>query len=669
MYQKRAILIPILFVLITVAFVIAQEPPPSPDPIKLTSPPVQLVPVADSAEAEKLTINIPLEPVIVNGSDECDSATNLTVPGGASQVVNSFTVSPGDPEIDQCFWGDPATSKGFRTAWFQFTAPHNGVATVNTLGSSYDTVVAIYEDSNPSTSQACSELQRVTCNDDFNGFAAQATFTVKKNKPYFIEVADWDSAVSGDARLQLSLEVEDIETLWEPVGSMSLPRTRHAAVTINQHIYVVGGQTNVLGNPEITPRIDRYNTTTKSWTALGQMPGIGLSNTTAVFVNKKGPDNKCSQGCIYIPGGFDGGSEYSGDHWAYDLATEEWIARAGSGNLAPLNAPFAWSTAVTDKNHNGYYLIGGLTTQPAITTTAQAHNNVYFYNVGNNQWLTNQPPMTTARYGHMATRIGDSICVVGGIGTGLVLHTSGECLNTANSGAGWVPNIPPLNEPRYGAGSTIASDGRWYIYGGSDANHKALSSVEVYDPQLGGSWQLLSAPYDLGASEGILERAWPRGGFTNNRLWAIGGHATEGTFPAISLIERLFIGSSNSFMPMIYFTDLDSNDTLGSAKPIGVNNAIFPNFEGQLDLFDVYFFFMNTTDQVNVKLSQIPSGSNYDISIYNSNKLLLGTGTNSGTLSENVSLTLGPGRYYVMVERISPFGFPNTANYRLIVER
>ena len=68
-----------------------------------------------------------------------------------------------------------------------------------------------------------------------------------------------------------------------------------------------------------------------------------------------------------------------------------------------------------------------------------------------------------------------------------------------------------------------------------------------------------------------------------------------------------------------------------------------------------------------MRLSQIPTGGNYDITIYDANKDVRGSGTQAGTQDEAVTLFLPTGRYYVMVERI--FGQSDGSNYRLIVEK
>lgn len=651
------------------AIVLGQDEQPEPEPIKLISPPPELIQIDTPEQKSPQTIEIPLEIVEVNASDDCLGATILSVPGGGNHVVNNFNVAAEDPDLNGCFWGNRSggNDKGYRTAWYQFTAPDNGVAIVDTIGSTYDTVLAIYEDAMPNdATPACGNLKMIACNDDHNGFSSRSTFPARKGTTYLIEVADWQAGISGNANLLLSLQLEE-STNWKLSGTMSLPRSRHATVIHAGSIYVIGGQTDLNGNPTITNRIDRFDALIENWVPLGQMPGVGLSNTTAVFVDRQASDGKCVDGCIYVPGGYAGGTGYDGSHWAYDIKTKQWVSRAAISTLLEPDEPFAWSTAVDHPNQVGYYLIGGVTSQPAITTTTQAHNKVFFYNIEQGQWLDNPPDLQTGRFGHMAARMGNTICVVGGIEDNLVLTPNGECFVVG--GSSWV-SMPALNEARYGAGSSVGPDGKWYIYGGANASHDALSSVEVYDPKNpAAGWSTLGVFYDLGATPGVSARAWPRGGFVANILWAMGGHTTEGSNNVLATIEKLFVGTNNYLFPIIRQDDLSQNNTLESALPVGFNTNILQNFSSQLDLYDTYYFDLPTTDFVNIHLSQIPNGSNYDVKIFDESKLLWGTGNNVGTVPENVPLTLAAGRYYVMVERVQPFGFPNSSNYKLSIQR
>ncbi|MCP5094999.1 MAG: hypothetical protein GY943_05570 [Chloroflexi bacterium] len=652
----------------------------------LTPPPSQML--ADGL-GSTLTTEAPHEIVplsVAAAADTCFGAVQMSIPGGDSTVVNDFTVDASDPNLS-CEWGTPNNAQGYRTAWYKFTSPTNGIATIDTSNSSYDTIVTVYTDMNPDDAvNLCSdttEMLRVSCNDDAHGFTSHNEFLVTRNQEYYIQVADWQFGGSGNKELRLSLLMDPVYTEWEQSGLMSLPRSRHAVAIKGNNIYVIGGQTqdfDPFGNsdPIITNRIDRFNTVTGNWTELGVMPstpdGAGYSNTTATYVSKQN-NGDCTKGCIYLPGGYNNGPTYDGTHWVYDIETGGWIEKASVETAVwPNGVPFAWSTAVTKPDNTGYYLIGGLSSLPAITTTDIIHNSVYEYTVSTDSWAAINA-LNTARYGHTAAIVDNQLCVAGGITSNLTLLDTAECWNMG--GGGWVPNAATLNISRYGADSAVGPNGKWYVFGGSDGNHNAVSVTEVYDPaNPDAGWVELNVNYDLGASGGIAARAWPRGRFIGNTLWAIGGNATEGILPPISLIEKLFIptntfkATDTAYLPLILF-QLEkgpSDDHFGIATVLKLNKAEYSDFDTIADLFDTYTFHLNSTTAISVKLTQIPAGSNYNVSVYDRNKQLWGVGDNPSNLNETLNVTLSAGQYYLMVERVYPAGLPNTANYRLIVE-
>jgi hypothetical protein len=195
--------------------------------------------------------------------------------------------------------------------------------------------------------------------------------------------------------------------------------------------------------------------------------------------------------------------------------------------------------------------------------------------------------------------------------------------------------------------------------------------VEVYNPAVPNSgWGLLDVNHALGATGGDPARAWPRGGFVGNYLWAIGGNATLDTYPSISLIEKLFVGRFTFSLPVVLNADDDDYDeNFGTARPLSFNAPQYRNFDTVLDFYDMYRFDLTSTSAIIARLSQIPNGSDYNLRIYDSNKLLWGNGNNPSSIDEAIPLTLAAGRYYVVVERVYPFGFPNMSNYRLIIEK
>ena len=86
--------------------------------------------------------------------------------------------------------------------WYCYTASCTGNATVSLLGSSYDTMLAVYNkcDPNPTTSRM------IACNDDFPpGHQSQITFTATAGSKYLIEVGGYGSA-TGQGILNVSCQ-------------------------------------------------------------------------------------------------------------------------------------------------------------------------------------------------------------------------------------------------------------------------------------------------------------------------------------------------------------------------------------------------------------------------------------------------------------------------------
>jgi hypothetical protein len=217
----------------------------------------------------------------------------------------------------------------------------------------------------------------------------------------------------------------------------------------------------------------------------------------------------------------------------------------------------------------------------------------------------------------------------------------------------------------------VGGDGRWYIFGGIDAAGDAISETEVYDPD-SNTWTALSANYDLGGSASLLARGWPRGGVVDSTFYAIGGNDDNQT--PMALVESIFLPTDEARLPII-MSDYGDNDrpddNFKTARLLAINVPQFRNFDNNDDYFDVYYFNLTASTNITVKLSQIPSDSNYDVFVYDDNKFLWGKGDNVfNGVSEVITLNqLAAGRYYVMVERVPSISALNTANYRLIVEK
>ncbi|HRN66940.1 MAG TPA: kelch repeat-containing protein [Promineifilum sp.] len=616
----------------------------------------------------------PQAPDAAPAADQCSAATPLELSfrntaDGSGTLTNLFSQEATDPVLS-CMFGAPTSPQGYRTAWYKLVAGDTSTVTITTEGTDYDTVLAVFTGS-------CDALQSLACSDDFRSFQSSATFPVTRGHTYYIQVADYHSGAPGAAFLQLSAVLREGGERWNQASTMPFGGiTRHALVSDGPEMFIIGGQTRVAGGAEISNRFLLYNALGDSWRELSDIPGPGLSNTTAVRLGRK----------IYIPGGFNGDqSNYANTHYVYDIATDYWEQIASIPQaLLPNGEMFAWSAAVPAPGHLAYYVTGGITNYPSSDPDpdpdAVVINNVYRFVPATNQWEPS-PPMLAPRYAHTAAWVfagNRGLCVAGGLDVGeddegdpvTVLLTTGECFNPTTGS--WQPT-GDLNFPRYNAGSAIGPDGNWYIFGGLDANG-GVPETEFYNP-LTNSWQVLGGEFSLGGLPQNPARVWPRGAFWGDRLFVFGGNTPPREYRVISAVEKMSIGAG--FAPLaktIVFplvASLGAENLLNNAIGLPPNTPLSGNFSSSTQFYNPYFFDWPAFGRARIVLSNIPEDSNFNISVYDSNKVLRGRGNTTLYGGEKtVSLTLAPGRYYVVAERIFPKDLPNPAvYYRLTLSR
>jgi Ca2+-binding RTX toxin-like protein len=126
-------------------------------------------------------------------NDNFDDAIRLIGFGDNSTVNNdNFTAEFGEP-----LFSDPNT-----TAWWKYTAPSNGTLTIDTFGSSFNTLLGVY------TGLTVDTLTQVAFNDDVGIVTASSvSFTAIRGETYFIAV-DGFGASFGDITLNLALTDE-----------------------------------------------------------------------------------------------------------------------------------------------------------------------------------------------------------------------------------------------------------------------------------------------------------------------------------------------------------------------------------------------------------------------------------------------------------------------------
>jgi hypothetical protein len=378
----------------------------------------------------------------------------------------------------------------------------------------------------------------------------------------------------------------------------------------------------------------------------------GYSNTEAAVVNNK----------IFLPSGYVGDNNtYSGIHCVYDIASDTWTTAAAAPWAV---GPVTHAPVIGRAGASGYFVVGGLN-GPFLGAypQTQARAEVYFYAANVNIWLSSLPPMPGERYAHTGTLLSDRfLCVTGGLrpdpdtpgSTFLLL--SGDCLDLTNTANGWQP-IAALNIPRFSASSAIGPDGRWYIIGGVTATSSGLrpvAEIEVYD-QLNNRWELLDRRFNLNDPA----RAWSSGGFVDDDLWVVGGETwLDGPgWVVTGIIEKMRLPGElvpAAYLPLVRYDvpfriGNEPDNAPQEAWDLTLNFRASSNFNDPTDRFDMYRFALSSARPVSIQLEGIPASENYDLYLYNEQKVQLAASTNISNLDETIDQTLAAGTYYVLV--------------------
>lgn len=112
------------------------------------------------------------------GNDAFASAmTAATLPFQYSAANTSATIEPSEPQ--PCI-------ESLRTVWYRFTAPASGVYEVDTFGSDFDTVLAVY------TGSTLPSLSLVDCNDDtLSSIRSRVQFQAVGGVTYMVQAGGW----------------------------------------------------------------------------------------------------------------------------------------------------------------------------------------------------------------------------------------------------------------------------------------------------------------------------------------------------------------------------------------------------------------------------------------------------------------------------------------------
>jgi hypothetical protein len=165
-----------------------------------------------------------------------DHFANCQAISGSRGLVSAATAGaskePGEP--------NHAANPGGRSVWYCWTAPAAGAVTFDTLGSGFDTVLAVY------TGGSVAALTPIASNDDIatNNFLSRVTFNATQGTPYVIAVDGFDGA-GGNAVLNWLLPPPNDNF----ANAADLSGNNGSAIASSEAASKETGEPNHVGNP------------------------------------------------------------------------------------------------------------------------------------------------------------------------------------------------------------------------------------------------------------------------------------------------------------------------------------------------------------------------------------------------------------------------------------
>ncbi len=231
---------------------------------------------------------------------------------------------------------------------------------------------------------------------------------------------------------------------WKVKTPMPTPRTELCAVTLGEHIYVIGGRGD---RGQIFSKVERYDPVADHWDTLVAPMKDERFSAAAVVVNGK----------IYVMGGH-GREEVLKKVEVYDPMANKWeeaqhMQEEREGLAAALL-------------NNQIYVFGGTNDHGIMFGSAER------YNPSHDEWEEIETVLITPRAALMALSIGDFIYLLGGFFGGPL--TIVERLDSLLQ-----PTfLPPLMQPRGNAAAAALGD-TLFIIGGTGRQQSAMPDAEM----------------------------------------------------------------------------------------------------------------------------------------------------------------------------------------------
>jgi N-acetylneuraminic acid mutarotase len=325
-------------------------------------------------------------PLAAPANDDFDHALVI----GATPYVSEIDTVGATVAGDDPFWpcGSRTTPQQSSTVWYRFEASHNGRLHVDTDGSDYDTVVAIWMGSR-------GVLTNVGCNDDYYvDLTSRLEIDVVEGTTYHIAIAGFGPLGGGFLHLKVDFRLLGGHAAWSLVADLPKGRDRLAVVSDGNYVYAIGGR-EYETSLQASRSVQRYDPLVDSWLGCAPLPA-GYSNIGAAYLNGK----------IYIPAGYDHSDSLNGTHYVYSVSENAWTTASPAPWASTTITPVIHYAVAADPLNNAYYVTGGF-------NGYNATQELLHYDVDADTWTT-LAPMQRARHGHEAALINGMLYVAGG---------------------------------------------------------------------------------------------------------------------------------------------------------------------------------------------------------------------------------------------------------------
>ena len=202
-----------------------------------------------------------------------DGFSGPTISSGQQTVnTSAASVQSGEPTTFSC--GGPTIATG-RTAWYTITPASTSQIALTTVGSTFDTVLAVY------TGSAVNGLTPVTCNDNVGGgTTSQVQFTGQAGTSYRVQLGGFN-AEGGNGVLNVTASSLDSDPRQEGPIQVS----GNQAVGGNGTITVSVKNYGTVPTPAIHPLVDGTTPAGQTWRADNSQPASASiqPGQTAVF--------------------------------------------------------------------------------------------------------------------------------------------------------------------------------------------------------------------------------------------------------------------------------------------------------------------------------------------------------------------------------------------------